>query len=152
MLIVLALLSVRTLAAPPDRPNIVFILADDLGYGDLGCYGQKKIRTPVLDKLAGEGLRFTDAYAGATVCAPSRCSLMTGLHGGHARVRGNKDVPLRAQDLTVAEVLKSAGYETALIGKWGLGETGSGGEPNRKGFDHFFGFTNQTHAHNSWPE
>ncbi|HYE19196.1 MAG TPA: arylsulfatase [Tepidisphaeraceae bacterium] len=152
MFIALALVTVVTLAAPPDQPNIVFILADDLGYGDLGCYGQKKIRTPVLDKLAGEGLRFRDAYAGATVCAPSRCSLMTGLHGGHARIRGNKDVPLRAQDLTVAEVLKSAGYETALIGKWGLGEQGSGGEPSKKGFDYFFGFTNQTHAHNSWPE
>src|SRR5437868_9672004 len=106
----------------PARPNIVFILADDLGYGDLGCYGQKEIQTPNLDRLAAEGVRFTQCYAGSTVCAPSRCCLMTGRHTGHAHVRGNALVPLRPEDVTVAEVLKAAGYRTGLVGKWGLGE------------------------------
>ncbi len=133
------------------RPNIIFILADDLGYGDVGCYGQKDIATPNIDALASQGMRFTQAYAGATVCAPSRCSLMTGLHGGHAFIRGNALVPLRPEDRTVAEVLKDAGYTTALIGKWGLGEEGSTGVPNKKGFDYFYGYLNQHHAHNSWP-
>ena len=136
----------------PARPNIIFILADDLGYGDLGCYGQKQILTPSLDKLAAEGLRFTNAYAGATVCAPSRCSLMTGLHGGHARIRGNKEVPLLPEDFTVAEILKPAGYHTACIGKWGMGNVGTTGVPNKQGFDYFFGYLNQTHAHNYYPE
>src|ERR1039458_8183632 len=103
------------------KPSIIFILADDLGYGDLGCYGQTKIKTPNLDKLAAEGMRFTSFYAGSTVCAPSRCALMTGLHTGHAIIRGNALLALRPQDLTVAEVLKQAGYHTGLIGKWGLG-------------------------------
>ncbi|HPO31547.1 MAG TPA: sulfatase-like hydrolase/transferase, partial [Candidatus Hydrogenedentes bacterium] len=137
------------------RPNIIFILADDLGYGDLGCYGQQLIQTPCLDRMAAEGLRFTQAYAGSTVCAPSRCALMTGMHMGHARVRGNADrqgniVPLRPEDRTVAEVLRDAGYVTGLIGKWGLGDPGSTGVPNRKGFDEFYGFLNQVHAHNHY--
>ena len=143
--------SASALAQAP-KPNIIFILADDLGYGDLGCYGQTKIQTPHLDTLAKEGLRFTHAYAGATVCAPSRCSLMTGLHGGHARIRGNKDVPLQPDDVTVARLLKSAGYHTALIGKWGLGNAGSTGVPTKQGFDYFCGYLNQTHAHNYYPE
>jgi len=134
------------------RPNIIFILADDLGYGDLGCYGQKQIQTPSLDRLAAEGMRFTQCYAGSTVCAPSRCCLMTGLHTGHARVRGNDRIPLRPEDVTVAEVLNAAGYTTGLVGKWGLGEPGTTGVPNRKGFDEFFGYLNQRHAHNSYPE
>ena len=133
-------------------PNIIFILADDLGYGDLGCYGQDLIDTPSLDRLAAEGTRFTQCYAGSTVCAPSRCCLMTGLHTGHARVRGNKRIPLRPQDTTVAEVLKKAGYTTALIGKWGLGEPDTSGVPNRKGFDDFYGYLNQRHAHNYFPD
>ncbi len=132
-------------------PNIVFILADDLGYGDLGCYGQKVIKTPNIDKLAAEGMRFTDAYAGSTVCAPSRCCLMTGYHSGHAWVRGNKRIPLRPEDRTVAEVLKERGYATGLIGKWGLGEPETTGIPNKKGFDYFFGYLNQGHAHNYYP-
>src|SRR5437660_1411036 len=121
-------------AEAPRRPNIVFILADDLGYGDLGCYGQKEIRTPSLDRLAAEGVRFTQCYAGDTVCAPSRCCLMTGMHTGHATIRGNTLVPLRPDDVTVAELLKAAGYATGLVGKWGLGEPGTTGIPNRKGF------------------
>ncbi|RUL88315.1 arylsulfatase [Tautonia sociabilis] len=136
----------------PKPPNVVFILADDLGWGDLGCYGQQTLRTPNLDRLAAEGMRFTQVYAGSTVCAPSRCVLMTGYHTGHARIRGNARDPLLPEDVTVAEALKAAGYHTALIGKWGLGEDGSTGVPNRQGFDDFFGYLNQGLAHNSYPD
>jgi arylsulfatase A-like enzyme len=138
-------------AQTPGRPNILFILADDLGYGDLGCYGQQQIRTPNLDRLAAGGMRFTQAYAGATVCAPSRCALMTGLHTGHGYVRGNQNLSLRPEDRTVAELLQRAGYRTALIGKWGLGEAYTSGTPNRKGFDEWFGYLNQTLAHTYYP-
>ncbi len=140
---------------PAGKPNIIFILADDLGYGDLGCYGQKLIRTPCLDRMAAEGMRFTDFYAGATVCAPSRCVLMTGLHTGHCTVRGNADPQrqsLKPDDVTVAAMLKQADYATALVGKWGLGEEGTPGLPNQHGFDYFFGYLNQLHAHNYYPE
>jgi arylsulfatase A-like enzyme len=133
-------------------PNIVFILADDLGYGDLGCYGQREIRTPSLDLLARCGMRFTRCYAGSTVCAPSRCCLMTGLHTGHAFVRGNARVPLRLGENSVARMLQGRGYRTALIGKWGLGEPGTTGIPNRQGFDYFYGYLNQAVAHNSFPD
>lgn len=133
------------------RPNLIFIMADDLGYGDLGCYGQEKIKTPTLDQLAAEGMRFTQFYAGSTVCAPSRCCLMTGLHTGRAFIRGNGKDNLRPQDVTVAEVLKKVGYRTALIGKWGLGHEGSTGLPTRQGFDYFFGYLDQHHAHNYYP-
>jgi len=136
------------------RPNIIFIQADDLGYGDLSCYGQRKFKTPNIDRLAAEGLRFTQYYAGSTVCAPSRSALMTGQHTGHTRIRGNARYPLLPEDVTVAEVLKAtpgAGYKTALIGKWGLGEAGTTGVPNRQGFDYFFGYLNQRHAHNYYP-
>ena len=138
--------------AAADRPNVIFILADDLGYGDVGCYGQKVVKTPRIDRMAAEGLRFTQCYAGSTVCAPSRCALMTGLHTGHCRVRGNAQVPLGPDDRTVAEVLKAAGYATGLCGKWGLGEAGTTGHPNQKGFDYFFGYLNQHHAHNYYPD
>ncbi|MBM3879206.1 MAG: arylsulfatase [Verrucomicrobia bacterium] len=142
----------RLAAADSTRPpNIVFILADDLGYGDLGCYGQQRICTPNLDRMAAEGIRFTQAYAGSTVCAPSRSVLMTGLHTGHTRIRGNARYPLQPEDVTVAEVLKTRGYRTGLIGKWGLGEADSTGIPNRKGFDYFYGYHNQHHAHNYYP-
>jgi len=140
------------------KPNIIFILADDLGYGDLGCYGQKEIKTPNIDLLAEEGIRFTDHYAGSTVCAPSRCCLITGFHTGHAYIRGNFEVkpmgqkPLRAGTVTVAKLLKEAGYATALVGKWGLGGPGSAGIPNHQGFDYFFGYLCQRHAHNYYPE
>ena len=140
------------------KPNIVLIVADDLGYGDLGVYGQQEIRTPNLDRMAAEGLRFTDYYAGSTVCAPSRSSLMTGLHTGHTPIRGNKEVrpmgqhPIADEVVTVAEVLKTAGYATGLIGKWGLGGPDSSGIPNRQGFDYFFGYLCQRHAHNYYPE
>jgi arylsulfatase A-like enzyme len=133
------------------RPNIIYILADDLGYGDVGCYGQKTIKTPNIDRMAAEGMRFTDHYAGDTVCAPSRCCLMTGLHTGHAFIRGNDRIPLRPSDVTVAELLKQAGYTTGIIGKWGLGEPQTTGIPNRQGFDYWFGYLNQRHAHNYYP-
>ncbi|HWW76392.1 MAG TPA: arylsulfatase [Pyrinomonadaceae bacterium] len=138
-------------------PNVILIVADDLGRGDLGAYGQRFIRTPNLDRMAREGLRFTDAYAPAPVCAPSRASFMTGLHQGHARIRGNmgrnnERVSLRPEDVTVAEVLKGAGYRTGVIGKWGLGEPGTAGVPGRQGFDYFFGYLNQNHAHNYYPD
>ena len=140
-------------------PNIIFILADDLGYGELGCYGQKVISTPALDQMAKEGMRFRNFYAGSTVCAPSRCVLMTGKHMGHARVRGNgaaKAQSLRASDLTVADLLKTKNYTTGLCGKWGLGETtksdpDNSSVPNKQGFDYFFGYQNQQHAHNYYP-
>ena len=134
-----------------NRPNIIYILADDLGYGDLGCYGQKIIKTPNIDKFAAEGMRFTDHYSGSTVCAPSRCCLMTGFHTGHALVRGNANIALRPSDVTVAELLKETGYSTGIIGKWGLGEADSTGIPNRQGFDYWFGYLNQRHAHNYYP-
>lgn len=132
-------------------PNIIFVLADDLGYGDLGSFGQEQIRTPNLDLLAAQGVRFTNFYAGSTVCAPSRNVLMTGQHTGHTYIRGNGKFNLRSKDLTVATVLKQAGYITALIGKWGLGHEGSNGVPTRQGFDYFFGYLDQHHAHNYYP-
>jgi uncharacterized sulfatase len=141
----------RPAAGRPRPPNIVFIMADDLGYGDLGCYGQQRIKTPGLDRMASEGVRFTQWYAGSTVCTPSRCALMTGLHTGHSFLRSNGGHDLRPQDVTVAEALKDAGYETALIGKWGLGDAKSDGTPNRQGFDYFFGYLDNVHAHNYYP-
>src|SRR3954470_12694565 len=142
----------------PAKPNVIFILADDLGYGDLGCYGQKLIKTPSIDRLAAEGMRFTQAYAGATVCAPSRCALMTGKHGGHAFVRGNREVqpegqvPMPADTFTVAHLMKRAGYRTGLIGKWGLGKPDSDSVPNKMGFDYFYGYNCQRKAHEYYPE
>ncbi len=142
------------LRAAARRPNIVFILADDLGYADVGCYGQRQIRTPNIDRLASEGMRFTDAYSGCTVCAPSRSVLMTGFHGGHTAVRANLGMgnkPLLPEDVTVAQVLKSAGYATGGFGKWGLGDVGNPGAPSKHGFDEFFGYLNQVHAHYYYP-
>jgi len=133
------------------KPNIIYILADDLGYGDLGCYGQENIKTPFLDQMAEEGMRFTDHYAGSTVCAPSRCALMTGRHMGHAYIRGNGAPPLPRERVTVAELLKDSGYKTGLIGKWGLGEKNTSGHPMNQGFDSFVGYLNQIRAHNSYP-
>ncbi|HTM47314.1 MAG TPA: arylsulfatase [Bryobacteraceae bacterium] len=134
------------------RPNIIWIMADDLGYADLGCYGQKTIQTPNIDRLAAEGMRFTNAYAGCTVCAPSRNVLMTGLHGGHTTVRSNPGgVGIRESDVTVAQVLKSAGYKTGCFGKWGLGDIGTAGVPWKHGFDQFFGYLHQIHAHFYYP-
>ncbi|MFN0100767.1 MAG: arylsulfatase [Bryobacteraceae bacterium] len=139
-------------AQTPPPPNIIFIMADDLGYGDLGCYGQKIIQTPNIDRLAAEGMRFTDAYAGCTVCAPSRSVLMTGKHMGHTSIRANTGgVSLLPEDVTVAETLKQAGYMTAACGKWGLGDIGSEGVPWKQGFDSFFGYLHQIHAHSQYP-
>jgi len=138
-----------------DRPNIILILADDLGYGDLGAFGQRRIATPNLDRMAIEGLRLTQFYTGAPVCAPSRAVLMTGQHTGHVAVRGNasNDIQqLRPTDQTIASVLQRAGYRTALFGKWGLGDAGTASQPDNHGFDQFYGFLNQSHAHNHYPD
>ena len=133
-------------------PNILLIQADDLGYGDLSAYGQARFRTPQLDGIAARGIRFTQYYAGSTVCAPSRTALMTGQHTGHAWVRGNGEIPLRDEDVTLAMVLKSAGYRTAVIGKWGLGGPGTTGQPDRKGFEYSFGFLDHRHAHRQFTD
>ncbi len=149
---IMLLVSVQTaFSQESSRPNIIFIMADDLGYGDLGCYGQNVIQTPNLDRMAAEGMKFTQFYAGSTVCAPSRCVLMTGLHTGHCYIRGNGKTNLRPEDVTVAEPLKDVGYATGLAGKWGLGHEGSTGIPTRQGFDSFFGYLDQHHAHNYYP-
>jgi arylsulfatase A len=154
-LVVLFIASCCTLAA--EKPNIVFILSDDLAQGDVGAYGQKLIKTPNLDRMAAEGTRYTQAYCGTSVCAPSRTSLMTGLHMGHSPIRANREIqpegqmPLPENTLTVAQLLKSAGYATACMGKWGMGMFQTSGSPLKKGFDHFFGYNCQRHAHSYFP-
>jgi len=149
----------RAIAGQPAerRPNVIFILADDLGYGDLSCQGQTKFQTPHIDRLAADGMRFTQHYAGSTVCAPSRCALMTGLHTGHAYIRGNKELqpegqePLPAATRTVAKLMRDAGYRTGLVGKWGLGGPATEGVPTRQGFDDFYGHLCQREAHYYYP-
>jgi arylsulfatase A-like enzyme len=152
----LAFLLYTTALLATEKPNIIFILADDLAQGDLGCYGQQKIKTPHVDRLATEGTRFTQAYSGTTVCAPSRTSLMTGLDMGHSPVRANRQInngqmPLPEKTLTVAELLKQQGYATACMGKWGMGMFDTTGSPLKKGFDHFYGYNCQRHAHSYFP-
>ncbi len=140
-----------------DRPNIIYIMVDDAGYGDFSCYGQKKFKTPNIDRLAKEGMRFTQHYSGSTVCAPTRCSLMTGKHTGHCVVRGNREVrpvgqaPMAGSEVTVAELLKQAGYKTGAFGKWGMGFPGSEGDPMNQGFDVFYGYNCQRNAHTFYP-
>lgn len=144
-------------ALPTRKPNIIFILSDDIAQGDLGCYGQKLIKTPNLDRMAAEGTRYLQAYCGTAVCAPSRTSLITGLHMGHSPVRANREIqpegqmPLPAETVTVAQILKQAGYATACFGKWGMGMFHTTGSPLKKGFDHFFGYNCQRHAHSYFP-
>lgn len=144
--------------AAPRKPNIVFILCDDIAMGDVGCFGQTKIKTPNIDRMAEQGTRFTHLYTGTSVCAPSRCSLMTGLHMGHAPVRANREVqpegqiPLPPGTFTVAQLLQRAGYATACTGKWGLGMFDTTGSPLKLGFDHFFGYNCQRHAHDYFPK
>lgn len=157
VLAVFTLFAASTFAKESRLPNVLFILVDDMGFGELGCYGQKVLETPRLDSLASQGMLFTQFYAGSTVCAPSRSVLMTGLHTGHTRVRGNDrgraylGQTLVEEDLTLAELFQESGYRTALVGKWGLGELGSSGVPNRQGFETYYGFLNQAHAHNHFP-
>jgi len=148
---VAALVLFAVTATAAARPNIIYILADDMGYGDPGCFGQATLKTPNLDRLAAGGLLLTNHYAGSTVCAPSRCVLMTGLHTGHCSVRTNGNVKLRDDDVTVAQVLKKAGYRTGCIGKWGVGRPGLT-DPNDRGFDYFYGYVCMNHAHNCYPE
>ena len=145
-------------STPEERqPNVIYILADDLGFGDLSCYGQQKFETPNIDSLARNGLRFTQHYSGSTVCAPSRCSLMTGLHTGHTCVRGNAEAhpegqaPMPADTFTVAHLMQRAGYRTGIFGKWGLGAPGSASEPLKMGFDRFYGYNCQRIAHSYYP-
>jgi arylsulfatase A len=145
------------LKQPTKRPNIIYILADDLGWGDLSCYGQSKFETPNIDSLAAEGMKFTQHYSGSTVCAPSRCSLMTGLHTGHTVVRGNKEIkpegqsPMPADTVTIPRLLSSAGYKTGMFGKWGLGAPGSESDPADH-FDEFYGYNCQRQSHTFYPD
>ena len=149
----LCLLNCKQQNKKDSAPNIIYIMTDDLGYGHLGCYGQEIIQTPNIDKLAAEGMRFTQAYSGCSLCAPARSTLMTGTHAGHTPVRGNGGgVSLRTEDITIAEILKKAGYTTGIFGKWGLGEEGTAGIPNKKGFDEFFGYLHQLHAQFYYPD
>jgi len=136
-----------------ESPNVILILVDDLGYGDLSFYGQKTLKTPRIDKMALEGIHFTNMYTGSTVCAPSRASLMTGKHTGHTSVRGNMPEQLLGDnELTLAKVFKNAGYVTGAIGKWGIGHPPPPNDPHKKGFDYFYGYLNMWHAHNFYPE
>jgi len=161
--LVLIALGLASPSVAADKLNVVFILADDLGWADVGCFGQQKIPTPHIDSLAAQGMRFTQHYSGAPVCAPSRCVLMTGKHLGHAEVRGNMQArtkfpefdegqyPLSETAVTIAQLFQQAGYATGAMGKWGLGPVGSTGDPNRKGFDLFFGYNCQSVAHSFYP-
>jgi arylsulfatase A len=155
--LLLAVIAPAYAAAPAAKPNIIFILSDDLAQGDIGCYGQKLIQTPNLDRMAREGTRFTQAYCGTTVCAPSRTSLMIGQHTGHSPIRANREIgaegqmPLPPGTFTVAQLLKSVGYTTASIGKWGMGMFDTTGSPLKNGIDHFFGYNCQRHAHSYFP-
>lgn len=157
-LIALCVVALNANAGDKRKPNIIYILADDLGYAELGSYGQDKIRTPRLDLMAKQGLRFTQHYSGNAVCAPSRCVLMTGLHSGHAQIRNNSEtkpdgqLPIAANTITIARILQQLGYATGIIGKWGLGMHDSTGDPQKQGFDHFFGYYCQRHAHNHLPK
>lgn len=152
LLVAFTLILGLSLPTNAERPNIIYVLADDLGYGDLGCYGQETLKTPNLDRMAAEGIRFTNHYAGSTVCAPSRCVLLTGLHTGHCHVRGNGPGQLHANDVTFAEVLQNVGYKTGCFGKWGIGNPPPLDDPNQHGFDEFYGYVNMFHAHNYYPE
>jgi len=137
----------------PEKPNVIFVLVDDMGFGDLSCYGQKAFSTPSIDRMASEGIRFDNFYTGSTVSAPSRACLITGKHTGHTSVRGNAPAQLMGDDeLTIAKVMKAAGYKTGCIGKWGIGHPPPVDDPQRKGFDYFYGYINMWHAHNLYPE
>ncbi len=152
-LLSLALAALLASCCSAASPNIVYILADDLGYGDLSCFGQSTLETPNLDRMAAEGMRFTQHYAGSTVCAPSRCALLTGLHTGHCRIRGNTmGSILTDADVTIAQLLKKAGYTTGCVGKWGVGAPPPLNDPELRGFDHFYGYISMWHAHNFYPE
>lgn len=159
--ILLLSLCANNMEAKDHQPNVIYIMADDLGIGDLGCYGQRFIKTPAIDSLAKNGVCFAQHYSGCTVSAPSRCSLMTGKHTGHSYIRGNKpvmiegtrfDYPLADEEITVAEIMKKHNYQTACIGKWGLGGPGTEGHPNNQGFDYFFGYLGQANAHKYYPQ
>lgn len=154
---------ITTGAKSQSKPNVIYIYADDLGYGELGCYGQTKIKTPNLDRMASEGMRFTQHYSSAPVCAPARCMLLTGKHGGHTYIHGNYalgegtdereggQMPLPPGTFTIGKLMQAAGYKTAVVGKWGLGMANTSGNPQEQGFDYAYGFLDQTQAHNYYP-
>ena len=153
LIVTMSVAFVSSRAAADPHPNIVFIMVDDMGWTDLSCYGQKAYETPRLDQMAEEGIRFTEAYSGCTVCAPARCTLMTGLHMGHCLVRGNTGgIPLPDEAITIPEVMREAGYASGGFGKWGLGDIGGVGVPEKQGFDVFYGYYHQIHAHNYYPK
>lgn len=145
------LIFITSFVPKKQKPNIIFILTDDLGYGDLGCFGSKIIKTPNLDQMAAEGIKLTNFYSGSTVCAPSRCTLMTGKHTGNAYIRGNGEVPLRPSDIILPQLLQKDGYKTGLFGKWGLGDINTTGSPELKGWDYFTGFLHHVEAHFQYP-
>ncbi len=145
------MLSSSALCQTSAKPNVIYILSDDLGYGELGCYGQKKIRTPVLDKMATEGIRFTQFYSGSTVCAPSRAALLTGFHTGHNAIRGNGSPAMAPEPASLGTLMKQAGYQTGIVGKWGMGGIGTTGAPLAQGFDEFVGYVGHTEAHQQYP-
>lgn len=163
LILLYASFSVRAQSSIPVKPNIIYIYADDLGYGEIGPYGQKLIKTPNLDKMASEGIKFTQHYTSTPVCAPARCMLMTGKHGGHSYIRGNYEMgdftdeneggqmPLPEGIFTIPKMLKSVGYTTGIIGKWGLGMPFNTGDPNKQGFDYAYGILDQKQAHNHYP-
>ena len=150
VLVMLCCAAVRA-AEPETRPNLIYIMVDDLGYGDLGCFGQQQIQTPHLDRLAREGMKLTSYYAGCTVCRPSRLALWTGMHTGHTAIDSNANYVFRPEDVTVAELLKEAGYATGGVGKWAMGGPDTTGHPNRNGFDFWMGYLDQSEAHNYYP-
>lgn len=152
-ILIAIIFSTQATSGQTKKPNIIFIVADDLGYGNLTSYNRKSpIPTPNIDRLGTEGIRYTNFYSGNTVCAPSRCALLTGKHMGHAYIRGNTRLPIRPQDSTLAQLLQQNGYATGMFGKWGLGEIGTTGSPEIKGFDEFFGYLNQGHAHDYYTD
>ena len=153
MCCLVGLCTIAAVGEMPEKPNIIFIIVDDMGYADLGCYGGEVLSTPNIDQMAAEGIRFTDAYSGSTVCAPARSTLLTGQHMGHTSVRGNTGgISLQAEDVTLGEVMKAAGYATGGFGKWGVGDLGTDGVPEKKGFDLFYGYYHQIHAHSYFPD
>jgi len=158
LLFLLFILSFNAFGGNRKKPNIILVFSDDLGIGDLGCYGQTMTKTPNIDHMAKEGIRFTNFYSGAPVCSPSRCNLLTGMHAGHAEIRHNANdsfhgqIPISDNAFTLAEMLKTNGYATGCFGKWGLGAPGNSGDPLKQGFDEFFGYYCQCYAHNSFPD
>ena len=158
LILTIAMMCLGLMLEAKQKPNFIFIMVDDAGYGDFSCYGQKLFKTPNIDRMAAAGMKFTQHYAGSTVCAPTRCSLLNGVHTGHAYVRGNREVqpegqaPIPADLITIPKLLKNAGYTTGMFGKWGLGAPGSSGDPVNQSWDEFYGYNCQRQAHTFYPK